>query len=193
MVYTSYRLDSAALRQVRVDVFEHRLTSLNAAAAAYDQDGLAGRVVALWAEMKRRVADLPATAFERQSIDVHGFELWSAGQVVSHLAEIGTDERSFWEVFLSDPLPDPSRAVIDAAGHRPLRREASLNALDGLTAMFAEIRERLRFEPDTRRFSNHPVFGLLNLKGALLITCIHLSDQADLLDGLATGHGRQAA
>lgn len=193
MAYTSYRLDSAALRQVRVDVFEHRLTSLNAAAVAYDQDDLAGRVVALWAELKRRVAGLPATAFERQPRDVYGFEVWSAGQTVSQLAEIGIDERSFWEVFFSDPLPDPPSSLLDAAGHRPLRRDASLSALDGLMAMFTEIRERLRFEPAEGRLSTHPVFGLLNLKGALLITCIHLDDQLCRLDELATYHGRQAA
>jgi hypothetical protein len=175
MTATSTRLlTHEELRALGVQIFRERRSTLDEAAAPYSIDALQGHVATIWADVRLAVEEAPDTAFERQPDDVDGGDVWSVGQVVSHLCDTQVRSQGFWEDLLQAEVPAPPTRVYELHGAQLLDRVQSLAALDSLDSAWSELMTCVPLDFDPERRGLHPVFGSAGIKGALLVFSYHL-------------------
>lgn len=164
------------LRTMRFNVFRERQYTLDEAVASYSIAALKEHLDWLWSSIRLAVAEAPQAAFERQPDDADSGDVWSAGQIVSHLCDAHVRSQHFWEDLLRCELPPPPARVVELQGTQLLEREHALEALASLAAAWAELMAQIGedFDPEWRGI--HPQFGAAGAKGALLVFSIHLDD-----------------
>src|SRR5690606_5461405 len=141
-------------------------------AAGYSLDDLRLTLGVIRLGMRSEIEWLPDSAFEERPADGNGNEVWTAGQVVSHIgdAQIGM---TAWlhEALGLEPAAceHPLVNLTDAEYPGRLTREQCLHVLDvgevELETLFDAIPERI----DPGMQARHPAFGVAGIKGGLLI------------------------
>lgn len=170
------RLDSTQLRAARNRVFRERISTLDEEAEPYSLDDLRLALGVIRVGMRSEMEWLSDRAFEQQPAGSNGKDVWSAGQVVNHVAHAQIGMTSWLqEALVVEPSPDPHPLtdLTDASAPGLLSREQALHALDvadrELEALFDRVPEQI--EPSAR--ASHPVFGDAGIKGGLLVMAIH--------------------
>ena len=141
----------AELRAIRQRVFRERQTTLDSEAVPYQLADWRATLESFRRMTRATLLDLSERAFETQP---DPDEVWSAGQIVRHLAQIQID------VFLgpiraANGLPAPTAAELGVpAGEGPLPRAAAIAALDiadqHLDASLPSCRPRSTWPPACR-------------------------------------------
>ncbi len=160
---------------IRCRVFDKRETTAEEEALLYSYAELRELLFSVRRDLKSTVAHLPDRAFEKQANDANGDEVWSAGQIVSHLIEASL-RFGFYDR-LRELSGSPGRTLPSEfesiRGEKVLSREQTLFALDladlELELLIAEI-------PDAADFSatvSAPPFGDLSIRGWFLLTSLH--------------------
>lgn len=162
------------LRTLSAEVLQERRCTLDEAVAVYSVEALQGHVACTWSDIRMAVEAAPDETFVRQPDDADGADVWSAGQIVSHLCDAHVRSQGFWEDLLHAELPAPPAQVFELQGTQLLDRERSLAALDSLAAAWTELMARFQSDFDLERRGLHPVFGSAGIKGALLVFSLHL-------------------
>jgi hypothetical protein len=170
------RLTTEHLNTLRVSVFRERAQTLDDAAAIYSIPELQANLHRIWSEISSAVEAAPDTAFERQPDDTDGGDVWSVGQIVSHLCDTQVRSQRFWEDLLRTQLPDPPAIVLERYGAQLLTRAESQEALAGLTAAWTNVMSFLPPDVDLERRAAHPAFGQAGPKGSLLVYAVHMDD-----------------
>lgn len=170
------QLTTEQLHAVRISVFRERAQTLDDAAAIYSIPELQANLLRLWSEIRAAVEAAPEVAFERQPDDVDGGDVWSVGQVVSHLCDTQLRSQRFWEDLLRTQLPDPPAIVLECHGAQLLTQAESLEALAGLVSAWSELMSFLPPDVEIDLRAAHPAFGPAGPKGSLLVYAIHMDD-----------------
>ena len=132
------------------------------------------------------VAALPDAAFGPQPDDVDGSDVWSAGEIVGHLAEMEVQTLPFWERVCGAELPNPPPAVIRALSEPPAGHHVCGGILGVLRDQNARILERVVDACSGDERAMHFALGLATVRAAILGSCIHLVDHHQQLLALSS-------
>ena len=152
----------------------------------YSREELVGALQSTRNDLRTQIETLPDSAFNAQPADADGNEVWSAGQVISHVsgATYGIVGRSMELVDVENP--EPPEALSQFIGDSPLllSREDSLKALDaGDEAAMAQINS-IPEGADLSVASNHDFFGEMSSKSWLMFATVHEADHVGQLQEL---------
>ena len=174
----------AELRAIRQRAFRRRETTLDDEATPYTLADWQATCASFRRMTRATLLDLSERAFEAQPATATGDEVWSAGQIVRHMAQTQIDI-FFGDMRKAYALPAPSAAelgVPDGAG--PLTRAAALAALDiadsDLERFFADLPPDL----DLRARVPSAHFESIGAGGLLTIVGIHEEDHWGQLNEL---------
>jgi hypothetical protein len=166
----------AELRAMRQRVFRAHETTLDSEAAAYTLADLRSTLESFRRMTRATLLDLSARAFEPQPAASNGDAVWSAGQIVRHLAQVQID------VFLNpiravNGLPAPTAAELGVpAGDGPLTRAQAIAALDIADRQLERCFAELPADLDSATSIPDNPFGPVGVGGLLTIACIHEED-----------------
>jgi hypothetical protein len=172
-------INGRALRAIEGRIFERGEGGVEDAAAAYSLDQLLMTIRAARARSRASVATLPELAFHTQPVAAAGDAVWSAGEIIGHLAE-----SMLWFGFALERLagrdPDtpvdiPTVCVRDRAATLALLDEAD-RLLDKNLASAAKL-------PDEARVDLGGL-GTPGVRGLLLLHAMHEAGHADQLRAL---------
>jgi hypothetical protein len=160
-------------------VFVTHESTLEQEAAGQDIASLKQTVLVIRRVFKSAAAGVPASAYESQSAGPAGENVWSAGEIASHIAGtmIWTDTNIRAILGLDTAKPNPDVAVY--ADIRQRSREESLAALEAADSELARILELIPDDADSGRTIEHERFGTIGVKGWLLLTALHEGDHAN--------------
>ena len=171
----------AELMQSAQRIFVQREASLESEAADRSVEDLKQTVIAVRRMLKAAATGLPESAYERQPDDVDGSDVWSAGEVISHIAEtmIWTDANITKITGQAENLP--SDEIKQHSEMRVRTKEESLAALDAADRELNRILDGIAEDIDTSATIDHDTFGTVGVKGWLLLTALHEGDHANQL------------
>lgn len=183
------RLAAQEMQAIGKRVFGTRESTLAREASAYQVEDLVGANQAVRRIMRSTIETLPSATFDSQPADDEGNEVWSAGQVISHVAG-----SVFWidgniKRITGEPSREPAKDLAALGSKitetpKLLDRGDSLNALDYSAREFGRLIKQL---PEDGNF-DQPVeskhFGLVSIKGWLLFDLIHHHDHVKQLNEL---------
>ncbi len=153
-------------------------------AAGYELDTLCDAVVLLLQEITQVVRGLPPAAFQRQPDDVDGSDVWSAGEIAAHLAEMEIASLPFWERVCSADLPDPPAELVASFDRPPGSQPACLELLAALSAHNQRVVDMVRGRCNGDEQSMHFVLGQTDVRTALFGASAHLLDHLQQLRAL---------
>ncbi len=188
---STLKLESQVLAQARITVFVDRRATLDELGSEYSLAELKETILLAWEDIRQLIQTLPDAAFERQADDIDGNDVWSAGQVISHLCDVDVRTQQFWKELFQVEMPPIPPKLVTYAGVNPLTRAQSIEALTFLDSSVAVLIDRVDSANDLDRTATHEAFGTAALKGALLITCIHLDDHVGQLREMQALEGKQ--
>jgi hypothetical protein len=189
---TIQRLSRADLHDVALRVFAQREATLLEVAAGFPFEAICATLVAQLAELAGLLGELPDGAFESQPDDVDGNDVWSAGQIVSHIAEMELAVLPFWETVIGSPIDTPGEPILNAIGVRLLSREAAIACARDLEISTGARLTALPPAPNPRIVAALFDLGTVDARAALLATCIHNLDHLEQLEELGVTSGASA-
>ncbi len=183
------RLHPTELAESATAVFGDPDVLLSEYAMRFDLGALCETHVFQLSQMRSTLEDLPDHAFAAQPDDFDGGDVWAAGQIVSHLAEMFVLAAPFWEALVGYRLEPPANDVLNAVDARLLPRDGAIRCVVAAQKANAELVEALRTSPPGRHMATHFVLGMTNAHGAMLGTCIHTQDHLGQLSELGQADG----
>lgn len=170
-----------ALMQVTERVFARRESTLEDEAADMSLDDLKETVRTIRQSLTAAASGLPESAYERQPDDVDGNDVWSAGEIASHIAGtmIWTDANIRRITGQPERLPPD-----DVKRYADVRVRSKSDALDALKVAdreLARILDSIPADADTSARIDDDTFGNVGVKGWLLLTALHEGDHANQL------------
>lgn len=178
-------LDRATLGQLSLRAFCSKPGRLEECAGEYPRELLCETLQHLAADLSRLLRTLPDAAFEMQPDDVDGSDVWSAGQVAGHLADMEVTSLPVWETILDRRLDPPADAVLNVIDRRLPDRQQATDAAEAIERSFEALTAAILAQPENNRTAAHFVIGMVGVAGALLGACIHLADHLGQLEELA--------
>jgi hypothetical protein len=169
---------------VALHVFAQREATLPEAAAGFPFEAVCATVVAQLGELVGLLEVLPDGAFDSQPDDVDGNDVWSAGQIVSHIAEMELAVLPFWETVIGVPIDVPRGPILDAIDSRLLSRELAIACVHDLENSAEGRVTAIRSAPDQHIAAALFDLGTVDARAALLATCIHNLDHLEQLEEL---------
>lgn len=128
--------------------------------------------------------ELPEVAFQAQPDDIDGSDVWSAGEIISHLAEMEVAALPFWELASGRTLPDPPPTLVRAIRAAPATRDDCCEIIEAIrdhnVATFAAIADTCTGEERAVHFA----IGRVSVKEAILGSSLHLADHYHQLRSL---------
>lgn len=170
------------LGEIGRKVFTTRESTLEQEASALNVGDMRSGLVEARREQREALASLPEQAFTTQQPG-EGEDVWSAGQIVAHLANSFGSMTGFIRPILG--LPEASLSPHDLE-QQPTRDEA-LAIHDATDAGLNELFSSIPSDADFSQTSTHPRFGELGPRGMLLLMLIHETNHLDQLRSLARG------
>ncbi len=173
------------LMQVTERVFAQRKSTLEDEAAGMSVADLKQTVRATRTMLVDTAAALPDSAYERQPDDLDGNDIWSAGEIASHIAGtmIWTDA-NLRKINGLDPLT-PNDDVTAYAEVKVRDKTEALRALEIAGIELERILDGIPDDIDTSKTIDFETFGTVGVKGWLLLTALHESDHANQLRELS--------
>ena len=157
-------------------VFASGPETLQEAADQFELPALSASLLEVLESIVAVVDALPAAAFERQPDDIDGSDVWSAGEIVGHLAAMDLAALPFWESVCGCALPNPPQGLIAAIDRPPAGRHACGEVLQALRAQNERILARASADRDGDVRAMHFALGFANVRAAILGSCVHLVD-----------------
>ena len=170
------RLDSSSLKAIQQRVFGQQLSTLEAEAAPHSLDNLRLVFGVTRLGLRSEVEWLPDGAFEAQTPDPDGNEIWSAGQIVNHIGhtQIGLTAWLLGLMDVASPAgPHPLTDLTDVEQPGLLTREQSLHVLDVADRELETLFDVIPVEANLIKQAAHPRFGRAGVKGSVLMMAIH--------------------
>jgi DinB superfamily len=169
------------LMRVTERVFVKRETTLEEEAAGMSLANLKDTVRATRRMLIDTAKSLPDAAYERQADDLDGNDVWSAGEIASHIAgtTIWTDA-NLRKINGLEALP-PTSEITQFAEVEVRSKSESLRALDVAEMELERILDGIADDLDTSRTIDLDTFGTVGVKGWLLLTALHEGDHANQL------------
>lgn len=162
-------LDEATLDSIAARVFGQRSMTLEEAGQELALADLKETVLHIRGQMRAELDTLSDAAFERQPDDDEGREVWSAGQIISHIcaAQAGMSPKvaQLLELESVEQTTVPETAIPD--------RSESIQALEQATSILRDVVNTVPDELDVVRTFEHERFGTLGVRGWLVLTAIH--------------------
>ena len=162
-----------ALRQ---RVFELRESTADEASEPFSIAELIDATQATRAVIRSILRALPDGAFDRQPDDTDGNDVWSAGQVVSHICEarVRFDHYGVLRRLAGLPEAPPSEAWPEyIGGPKLLSRAQSLEALDLLEEEYDNLANSLPDDVDLAKRVELQPFGSMGFRGILMQNLLH--------------------
>ena len=174
---TDEELDTIAAR-----IFRQRESTLEEEGRKLELNDLTKTVQRVRHTMNTAVDSLPPTAFEPQPDDADGNEVWSAGQIISHICQSQRNVTGMLsdvvdltlEPQTEDLQVDPSPSMVEARG-----------AIKTATVILRDTLKAIPDDADLTKTSDHERFGSLGVRGLLMLVAIHERDHTRQLRSLA--------
>lgn len=173
------------LRQISTRVFAEHKSTLKDEADNYSFEDLRDTALLARKMYVDTLGKLPDSAFEAQPADEEGNEVWSAGQVSSHLS--GTSlwvENSIREL-LGMTQREQSADLEPLTGTQLLSREDSIKAMELANRDFNALLDELPDEIDENATKQHDYFGTMSVKSWLLMDVLHAGQHVEQIKALA--------
>lgn len=166
------------LMHVSERVFGTRESTLESEAADMEVADLKHTVLVIRRVLASAAVALPEFAYEAQPDDPDGNDVWSAGEVVSHIAGtmIWTDA-NLRKIRGEEELP-PNDQLLPYTEVKVRSKDESLQALEVADQELQRILDDIPDDVDTARTIDHDTFGEVGVKGWLLLTALHEGDHA---------------
>ena len=169
------------LMRIAESVFAKRESTLEDEAADVSLSDLKQTVRSIRRMLSSTAAALPESAYERQPDDVDGNDVWSAGEVVSHIAGTMIWTDSNIRNITGRPEIEPPDDISQYADVRVRDKAESLEALAVADRELNRILDGIPEDVDTSSRIDHDTFGTVGVKGWLLLTALHEGDHANQL------------
>lgn len=166
----------ADLDALRMRVFGTRASTLECSARDYKLDVLCRSVASVFDAMLTDLDELPERAFGRQPDDIDGNDVWSAGEIVSHLAEMELAAVPYWELVTGNRLPDPPAVLLSAIEQSPETRPSSVAVLTEVAVWSAKTLDIVQCCCNGEEIAAHFMLGRTSVNAAVLATAFHLLD-----------------
>lgn len=179
------RLTADDLREIGTKVFVEHKSTLKDEAEQHSFALLRDTALLIRKAYLDTLGRLPESAFEAQAADEEGNEVWSAGQVSSHLS--GTSlwvENSIREL-LGMPQREQSADLEPLTGTQLLSREDAVKAMEYANRDFDALLDQLPDEIDENAASQHDYFGTMTVKSWLLMDALHAGQHVEQIKALA--------
>ena len=162
-------------------IFTQREATLESEAADRSVADLKQTVLTMRRMLSAAAAGLPESAYERQPDDIDGNDVWSAGEIASHIAGtmIWTDANV--RKITGQPESLPSDELAQYADVRVRTKTESLETLKVADRELHRILDGIPENVDTSATIDHDTFGTVGVKGWLLLTALHEGDHANQL------------
>lgn len=151
-------------------VFVKRESTLEAEGQAIDRADLINTVQRVRHRLNSAVETLPAVAFEPQPDDENGNEVWSAGQIVSHICK---SQKRFTENVgnLVEYTLEPETDKLDSEETLPMTE--ARGAIKTATVLLRQTLRAIPDDADLSKTAETERFGNLSVKGWLMLVAIH--------------------
>jgi uncharacterized damage-inducible protein DinB len=175
-------LTDSELEAIAGRVFAKRESTLEKEGQAVPRKDLIGTVSRVRHRMNTALESLPESAFEPQADDQDGNEVWSAGQVISHIC---ASQKSFTENIarlVSFPY-EPDTSELEQEGM--LSIVDARKAIKTATVLQQQVLRAIPEDDDLTTTAEHERFGTLGVKGWLMLVAIHEHAHVKQLNSLA--------
>lgn len=175
-------LTDSELEAIAERVFVKRESTLEDEGQAVPRKELFGTVSRVRHRLNTALEGLPEPAFEPQTDDVNDNEVWSAGQIISHIC---ASQKSFTENIarlVSFPY-DPDTSELEQEGR--LSIVDARKAIKTATLLQQQILRAIPEDDDLTTTAEHERFGTLGVKGWLMLVAIHEHSHVKQLNSLA--------
>ncbi len=171
---------------LRLRVFGAERVSLQTIADEFEIASLCSTLSKLLQAVTNVVRELPDSAYRPQPDDVDGSDVWSAGEIIGHLAQMDASALPYWESVCGIELPLPPDGLLRAIDAPPTDQIVASEVLASLQKQTERVIDMI-----TRRCSGdeqavHFALGPANVRTAVLGSCVHLADHHQQLLALAT-------
>jgi len=183
------QLGSEDLVELSQRVFDAEGTSLRAAAGKFDLQTLSSALADLMDMVSEVIEALPDSAFQPQPDDVDGSDVWSAGDVIGHLAQMELAALPYWEAVTDVSIPSPSVALLQVVDQPPVDARTATDAIGNLKEQSARTMKWVARNCSGDESGVHFAIGPATAREALLGSCIHLADHHQQLLALAAHQG----
>jgi uncharacterized damage-inducible protein DinB len=177
-------LDDETLQSMRRRIFVDRTSTLESEGRALPLSDLIETVQRVRHRMLVALDSLPKEAFEPQPVDANGNEVWSAGQLVSHIC---TSQLRFTENVgkLVEYKLEPETDDLEQDDTLPMT-EARM-ALKTATVILRQTLKAIPEDADFTKTMEHERFGTIGVKGWLVLVAVHEHDHVQQFRSLGTG------
>ncbi|CAN5522762.1 hypothetical protein BH23CHL2_BH23CHL2_07900 [soil metagenome] len=176
---TSYSAEE--LMHIIERVFVTKESTLEAEASGRSVEDLKQTTLVVRRMLRSVAIALPDSAYEEQPDDIDGNDVWSAGEIISHIAGATVRTSSMInEILDRDEIP-PGDEITEITDVRVRGKVEALEALGAADRELVRILDSIPADVDTSLTIDHDLIGTVGVKGWLLFTAIHEGDHANQL------------
>jgi DinB superfamily len=187
-------LSQAATNKLGIDdiielshrVFGAERVSLQTVADEFELTSLCSTLNELLVMVFDVVRDLPDSAYRPQPDEVDGSDVWSVGQIIGHLAQMEASALPYWESVCGMELPLPPDKLLQAFDEPLTDRIGALEVMTILLEQSGQTIDRINRECAGGERAVHFALGPVNVRTAILGSCVHLADHHQQLLALAS-------
>lgn len=178
------RLSADDLREIGTRTFAQQTSTLKDEAEGFSSEELRDTALLLRRVYVETLGKVPDSALEAQPEDEEGNEVWSAGQVSSHLSG-----SSLWvENSIRDALDMPQREqspdLAPLTGTQLLSRENAIKAMEYANRDFDALLDELGTDFDLGAATEDDYFGTMDVKAWLLMDALHTGQHVQQIQAL---------
>lgn len=180
------RLTNEFLSGIGPRVFGQRVTTLSEVGRDVPLADVRETVEATRADLRAALVELPEQAFAAQAAGAgEGEEVWSAGQVISHVSNSFHAMSSAVRSLLGME-PGPEYDALDV--EQPIDRAEALAVLDRLDTATQAFFDAIPADADFTKTMTHPRFGEIDTNGWMILLALHENNHLNQVRALgATG------
>ena len=170
-------------------VFYSRSASIHEVADDYDLETLSATTEMILDHLLAEVSDLPDSAYERQPDDVDGSDVWSAGEILSHLVEVEFATVPFWESACAAQSDGPYPELLALLDRSPASVKQGERAVIDLRLRMLEMLDLITSKCTGSEQALHFMLGPSTVRAVILGNCLHIMDHVVQLRALRGPQG----
>jgi uncharacterized damage-inducible protein DinB len=175
-------LTDSELEAIAERVFAKRESTLEDEGRAVPRKDLFGTVSRVRHRMNIALESLPESAFEPQPEDENGNEVWSAGQIISHIC---ASQKSFTENIARLVTMPYEQELEELEQANMLPMVDARKAIKTATVLQQQTLRAIPEDDDLSATAEHERFGTLGVRGWLMLVAIHEHSHVKQLNSLA--------